>query len=403
MKKRRKKQKILSKLISGVLCLSLIFAVLPANLMAAEFTEVDTNDSIVANIENPRIEEDFSMEAGQKVTWDCVWFGNYPQSEITSSDTVYSELQNEAGWDANNDITIDGNRYRRIKQGDATYAASGEDGCYEWSDSATYHYFKYEPIKWRVLNMSDGQALLLADVALDNQRYNLNYTESSWENSSIRSWLNGYASSFNEPNQDYTDKNFIDFAFSDTEQEAINETNIDDDGIKNLQDKIFLLSTSDVYNTDKAKSYGFAKDDYAFDEGRKSKSSTYAKAMGLISETSAEYKDNCAWWLRSIYAIAAAGEARVSYVLTNGYMYLQGSNIDNYVVGVRPVLKLNLSDTDLYSYAGTICSDGTKSEVAAPDLQEEEIDSKFSRIRKLFKTSLKFIQGLTEWVQDKLD
>lgn len=65
---KRKKEKILLKLISGVLCLALIFAVLPANLMAAEFTEVDTNDGIEANIENPRIEKDFSMEAGQKVT-----------------------------------------------------------------------------------------------------------------------------------------------------------------------------------------------------------------------------------------------------------------------------------------------------------------------------------------------
>lgn len=314
----------------------------------------------VTNLNNPRIVEDSSMEAGQKVTWDCVWFGSYPQSEITSSDAVYNELKNATGWDTNNNITIDGNRYRRMKKDDAIYAASGEDGQYNWSDSMTYHYFKYEPIKWRVLNVSDGQALLLADVALDNQKYNLNHTKLSWENSSIRSWLNGYDALSNEPKEDYTNKNFIDFAFSNAEQEAINETSINDDSIKNLQDKIFLLSTSDVYNTDKAKSYGFAKDNYAFDEGRRSKSSTYAKAMGLSSETSAEYKDNCAWWLRSLYAIAAVGEARVSYILTNGVMYLQGSNIDNYVIGVRPVLNLNLSYSDLYSYAGTVCSDGTK-------------------------------------------
>lgn len=33
-------------------------------------------------VNNPRIVPDSSMEAGQKVTWDCIWFGNYPQTEV---------------------------------------------------------------------------------------------------------------------------------------------------------------------------------------------------------------------------------------------------------------------------------------------------------------------------------
>ena len=53
-----------------------------------------------------------------------------------------------------------------------------------------YHYFKYEAIKWRVLNVSNGGALLLADQALDSQRYNQNSEDITWEKSSIRSWLN---------------------------------------------------------------------------------------------------------------------------------------------------------------------------------------------------------------------
>lgn len=407
MKKMKKRQKFLTRIVSGVLCLLLIFAMLPANLTAAEFIEVDVNEIPVTNIGNPRIGEDFSMEAGQKVTWDCVWFGNYPQSEVTSSDAMYDELQNATEWDANNDITIDGSRYRRMRAEDAVYAARGEEGCYDWSDSTTYHYFKYEPIKWRVLNVSGKQAILLADIALDNQKYNLNHTKLSWETSSIRSWLNGYGAESNEPNQDYTNKNFINFAFSDAEQEAIYSTDINDYGMNNLEDKIFLLSTADIYGTEVAKSYGFVEDEIVKDEARESKSSTYAKAMGVMSGTATEYMDNCAWWLRSAYLIS--GDAAISYVLDNGIMYLQGSSIDNYVIGVRPALQLDLSDTDLYSYAGTVCSDGIENEVAqvtqsySQDVQEEEIDSKFLQIRKLLKTSLKFIQSLTEWVQDKLD
>ena len=33
-------------------------------------------------LNNPRTVADSSMNAKQKVTWDCVWFGAYPQSEM---------------------------------------------------------------------------------------------------------------------------------------------------------------------------------------------------------------------------------------------------------------------------------------------------------------------------------
>ena len=71
-------------------------------------------------LNNPRIVADSSMKAGQKVTWDCVWFGAYPQSEVTSGN-IYNTLKNAKGWDGNNDIVINGNKYRRLKGEDATY------------------------------------------------------------------------------------------------------------------------------------------------------------------------------------------------------------------------------------------------------------------------------------------
>ena len=47
------------------------------------------------------------MDACQRVTWDCVWFGSYPQSEVTEKDgDIYNTLKNVTGWDSNNDITI---------------------------------------------------------------------------------------------------------------------------------------------------------------------------------------------------------------------------------------------------------------------------------------------------------
>lgn len=45
---------------------------------------VDTKNSVEAatTIGNPKIVTDSYMDAEQMVTWDCVWFGSYPQTEI---------------------------------------------------------------------------------------------------------------------------------------------------------------------------------------------------------------------------------------------------------------------------------------------------------------------------------
>ncbi len=320
--------------------------------------------SLASELHAPRIKTDSSMEAGQKVTWDCVWFGSYPQSEVISSDPIYSTLQNVDGWDSNNDITISGNRYRRMKKEDATYAAPPIDTqwgfWYSWPDADTYHYFKYEPIKWRVLKTDGKQALLLSDVVLDDQKYNaaIAYEDVTWETSTIRSWLNGYGFFYNEQGTDFSDRNFIGSAFSFGEQSAIAETSVENadnilfltEGGNDTTDKIFLLSESEVYG-ESAVPYGFVADEDTDDEARRSKSSTYAKAMGLASDTHNPYKGNCCWWLRS--------PGRDSYYATDVTYYGDVNYVDyvySYHVGARPALNLNLSSNQ-WNYAGTVSSD----------------------------------------------
>ena len=39
-----------------------------------------------AGLKNPIIVEDSSSNTKQKVTWDCVYFGNYPQAEVINND-----------------------------------------------------------------------------------------------------------------------------------------------------------------------------------------------------------------------------------------------------------------------------------------------------------------------------
>ena len=227
------------------------------------------------------------------MTWDCVWFGSYPQAEVVSSadsytavdksllksgdiiedSSLYNKLQSVTGWDANNDITVDGNKYRRMKKSDATYTSNSYSNYYNWPDSDTWYYFKYEPIKWRVLKMDGSQAFLLSDIALDDQQYNTE-EDITWETSTIRSWLNGYGASSNKQGNDYSSKNLIGSAFSGDERSAIVNTSVvNDDNINygteggnNTTDKIFLLSELEVYG-DSAAPYGFMFSNRTYDGG----------------------------------------------------------------------------------------------------------------------------------------
>ena len=293
----------LSRIMAFVLSVAMLAGFCPPGVSLADIP-VTLPKVQAASISNPRIVKDSSMDAGQKVTWDCVYFGSYPQSEVTSKDgSIYNALKNATGWDSNNDITIGGTKYRRLKGEDATYADSHEYGLYDWNDNyKTYHYFKYEPIKWRVLNRNGNDALLLADVALDDQMYNTHWVDVTWQTSSMRSWLNGYGASVNQPKTDYSSKNFINTAFTSTQRNAISTTNVVNAnnisygtaGGNNTSDKIFLLSESEVYNTDTAAKYGFVKDYNTDDEARRSRCSTYAYAMGTFRyyNTDKEYTKN---------------------------------------------------------------------------------------------------------------
>ncbi|MCM1245456.1 MAG: DUF6273 domain-containing protein [Roseburia sp.] len=242
--------------------------------------------------------ETVSSNGGElAAVWDCVWFGNYPQSDATGA----------------------------VK----------------------------EPIKWRVLSVNGDDAFLLADQNLDCQRYNDTYTGVTWETCTMRSWLNS---------------SFLNKAFTASEQVAIRNTTVvnednpynNTEGGNNTTDKVYLLSLSEVMNP----SYGFTSDDYnEYAESRRAKNTAYAKEQGARTSTSTEYAGNGDWWLRSTgySSFDASGVGCLGHVNRLGY------GVDHSSVAARPALHLNLSDTSLWSYAGTISSDGEENEVIAPN------------------------------------
>lgn len=390
MKEGESMEKILKSFLKQGICfiilLSLMMTIFPEVLL--QTFNIKSDVKAATTLSNPRIEEDGSMDAGQKVTWDCVWFGSYPQTEIVDEPntcgtygkewgnqtdyivnaSIYNLLENSSNWDSNEDIKINGKKYHRIMKCNATFGTSGSNQYYNWSDTTSYHYFRYEPIKWRVLNVSNKETLLLADKALDVQKYNTEDTYITWENSTIRSWLNGYGPSSNKQEIDFFHNNFINIAFNEEEQEAIINTNIENsnnlsygiDGGNDTSDKIFLLSESEVYNTQSAKSYGFVPNNNTYDNARRCASSTYAKAMGTyIDNVNSAGFGKCWWWLRSP-GYHSNNAVEVFYY---GCVDNTGVSVNRSDFGIRPAINLNINYTDFWSYAGTVCSDETKSEV----------------------------------------
>ena len=393
-----KKRKILHRLLVFVLTIAMLAGICPQGIHIADVPLTLPEVKAADTIGNPKIEEDTTMTAGQKVTWDCIYFGSYPQSEITSKDgSVYNKLKNATSWD-NNDTTIDGVKYRRLKGEDATQHAysGGSEQYYDWNDDyTTYHYFKYEPIKWRVLNKDNNDVFLLSDIALDDQRYNEKWATITWEKSSMRSWINGYKASENQSEIDYSNKNFIDTAFSTAQKNAIKTTKVENrnnihygsagQGGNDTSDKIFLLSEREVYNTDDAKKYGFVLDGEVYDEARRCKCSTYAYAMGTWRNIEdSEYNGNALWFLRSP---GGSCYGDVTAVYDFGRVNSGGTSIfsDH---SVRPAIHLDLSSIDTANiYAGTVCSDGTVNEG-----KKEDTDNIASPLQKSgefkFETSL---------------
>lgn len=374
-----KKRKCWYRILSFVLTVAMLAGFCPQGVSFKGMQLTVPEVKAATTLKNPQIVPDDSMFAKQKVTWDCIYFGSYPQSEITYADgNIYNQLRSasESQWNSNNDIEIGGIKYRRLKGEDTLFHMSGSTSCYDWKDDyTTYHYFKYEPIKWRVLNKNGNDLFLLADVSLDTQQYDTEgWLILRWENSTVRSWLNGYDTSKNKMEKDYTSKNFIHSAFSKAEQTAIKTTNLvtNEFGDEyNTKDQIFLLSKSDVYDTEEAQNNGFLKERDAYDEARRSYCSTYAYAMGAYRIKSYYSDGNIDWWLRSP---GRQGNMRMG-VDQQGAVYDRGNGATSKDTSIRPAMHLNLSSVDVTKlYAGTVCSDGTKSEVAPPEQPESPED-----------------------------
>ncbi len=326
------------------------------------------------SVGNPRIEADPTMEAGQNVIWDCLWFGSYPQTEIVATDNynsleayllsegdyevepeIYQQLEEtpDEAWDSSGDTIINGIKYRRILNKGKISSSYYTNWTYAFDPKITYYYFRYDPIKWRVLNKDGSTVLLLADKVLDARNYHDVHESVVWKDSTIRSFLNGYGAEMNQKNVDYSENGFIDIAFSENEKETILETELDNDpdgseNGNNTTDRVFFLANSDTFS-DEAVKYGFLADNTIRDAARICRSTTYAKAAGA-GGTEKPGTVSCFWWLRNSGKTTNMASCVENYgnTIPDGTRFI-GLHTKG---GVRPAIRMSLSS--LCDYAGAV-------------------------------------------------
>lgn len=169
-----------------------------------------------------------------------------------------------------------------------------------------------EGIEWLVLAKKDNKLLVISQCALDCQLFNTKYENVTWENCTLREWLN---------------EDFFNAAFSEGEKTMIHMVTVSAD--KNpyyhtspgnaTQDKVFLLSITEANRYFKS------------DEARACVLTSYAKKNGAYTKGG--------WWLRS------PGHSQDVAVSVN-----YGGNIDSYGDAVifnsncvRPAMWIDLS------------------------------------------------------------
>ena len=176
-----------------------------------------------------------------------------------------------------------------------------------------------EPVTWLVLDVQDGQALLLSQYCLDARAYNTDYVPMTWGECTLRTWMND---------------TFLNEAFTAQEQANIMPTKLTNadnphygtKGGEDTTDQIFFLSLTEVSTY------------LPTPEARRAQATAYATAQGAYLNTD---NQNTWWWLRTpgVRPIDVCGISAFGHI--TGY----GSRDVNRPSGaIRPALWVSITD-----------------------------------------------------------
>lgn len=294
--------------------------------------------------------------------WDCILFGSYPANEVVCDKfdavdgyaladgdvikdaSLYEQLEN-ADW-TDDDTVIDGKRYHRLNgHGAVTYSTDREEH-YRWKDPEEWHYFVYAPIKWRILKINGTKAVLLTDRMPDTCPFHDKDEDVTWSGSVLRQWLNN---------------TFLNRAFSETEREAIEITNVENAPNSHYhtycgpdtQDYVFVLSNNEVFASPLASDYGFYAGSGIDDPARRFRSTLYAKCRGAWWSSVEGYRGNSFWFMRT----NGYTPSSITYVCDFGYLYNQGTAVTCDDAAVAPAITVDLTKASYQTASSVVSTD----------------------------------------------
>ena len=333
----------------------------------------------------PLVEPDAQSPTGARTTWQCVWFGSYPAAEVVDAawdavdgyalregdlirdDALYARLS-AAHWQDDRAV-LDGEAYLRVGL-DRAPSAGLREQHYRWDYDRPWHYFRIMPLRWRVLDVEDGRALLLADRLPDSVPFNDGDADIAWDECTLRSWLNGYDAGANARGVDFTGVGFIDRAFTEAERAAIAPTRCENLANRDYgtasgadtEDRLFLLSNAQVFEGGNAGRYGFDPSRDYDDPAKRFTSTLYAKCMGAWWSPVAAYAGNSFWFMRT----SGYTPRSVTYVCDFGYIYSKGTLVTCGDAGVLPAMWVDVARAALRDAGETVSTDIMR----APDESE---------------------------------
>ncbi len=185
-------------------------------------------------------------------------------------------------------------------------------------------------IDWIVLDVRDGKTLLLSKYGLEARPYHIERTEITWEDCTLREWLN---------------TEFFNAAFTDKERTFILESKVENgrgqgysgwytDGGNDTEDKVFLLSFAEANRY-----LGVRMDDKTNLASRAAPSMYAAQRGAYVSYNLTQEGENAGWWwLRS------SGCYQFSAGSVNSSGGLLDSRVNNDTACVRPAIWVVLRD-----------------------------------------------------------
>lgn len=317
---------------------------------------------------------------------DIVEFGSYPQSRVTNSSLVsalnkvsknwvsygyYSGTgacgtMAQGDWMKYADFTYNGTKYRAVTF--SQYRPHRTEGSFDYYSEQQnngytpnkIYYFKYEPLKWRVLDPSTG--LVLCESIIDSQAYsNTTYEygrdpydeyNARWNDAEHTHYANDYATS---SIRTWLNDDFYNTAFSSSQRASILTSELDNRAYstsyseydsETTYDKVFLLSDSEMQNT----AYGFpANSDPS--SARQAKGTDYAKCQGVDVDSSSKCSEQ---------RLRSAGDDSESTcnVDNNGRLVVQMWSTSDTDFGIRPAIKISNLSSAISKSGGSGSSSG---------------------------------------------